>query len=286
MEDAKKATISVVLVFLVVLIGSSSVYTIDAGERGVLLKFGKVSRVSEPGLNFKLPWPVENVVKISTRTFTLEEKGISAYSKDQQLANLRLSVTLAVKNTGVQDLYTQFKNLSVAYERIVAPVINKQIKTVFGQYTAVKAVQERAKLNVDSKIAIVKALEKYSYFDIKSVQIENIDFSKAYEDTIEARMKAEVEVERFKQNLEREKIEAEIVQTQAQAQADAKVRAAKAEAQAIELRSVAEAEAINVKGRALRANPQITNLIKAESWNGVLPTTMLPNSSLPMVNVK
>lgn len=50
---------------------------------------------------------------------------------------------------------------------------------------------------------------------IDGVQIENIDFSDAYEKSIEDRMKAEVAIATRKQNLETEKIQAQIAVTQA-----------------------------------------------------------------------
>lgn len=274
----------VVGVVCVCIVIYSAMYTVDSGERGVVLRYGKVISVSEPGLHFKTP-AIDKVVKIPTRTFTGELPNVLAYSEDQQPADMKVSVTLAVKSTGAEDLYIQFKDLKSAYENVVKPNINKAIKTVFGQFSAIEAVQERQKLNADAQNAVVEVLSPYEFLDIKSVQIENIDFSDAYEQTIEDRMKAEVEVERYKQNLERERVEAEIVVTKAQAQADAQVKAAEAEAKAISLKSTAEADAIQQKGKALSDNPQITALIQVEKWDGVLPKTILPNSAVPMLNI-
>ncbi|BCP51747.1 hypothetical protein K32_03640 [Kaistia sp. 32K] len=50
---------------------------------------------------------------------------------------------------------------------------------------------------------------------IEAVQIENIDFSDTYEAKIEERMSAEIEVQKLKQNAEREKVQAAITVTQA-----------------------------------------------------------------------
>src|SRR4249919_2154249 len=33
-------------------------------QRGVVLRFGQLSRVMQPGPHFKLPWPVERVLKV------------------------------------------------------------------------------------------------------------------------------------------------------------------------------------------------------------------------------
>jgi regulator of protease activity HflC (stomatin/prohibitin superfamily) len=120
---------------------------------------------------------------------------------------------------------------------------------------------------------------------IESVQIENIDFSDAYENSIEQRMLAEVEVQRIQQNAEREKVQAEIAVIQAEAAAAARIEQATAEAQAITLTGEAEASAIRARGEALRDNPNLINLVQAERWNGQLPTTMIPDATVPFMNM-
>ena len=52
-----------VLILLVPLLWST-VYTVDPEEVGVLLTFGEFSGVTEPGLHFKLPYPVQTVQKV------------------------------------------------------------------------------------------------------------------------------------------------------------------------------------------------------------------------------
>ena len=47
-----------VLLVLVVWLGSGF-YTVDTNERGVVLRMGKYNTVTEPGLNWRLPWPLE-----------------------------------------------------------------------------------------------------------------------------------------------------------------------------------------------------------------------------------
>jgi len=74
--------------------------------------------------------------------------------------------------------------------------------------------------------------------------------------------------------------------TQAQAEADAQLAQAKADAQATELRGRAEAEAIKARAQALASNQNLVELTKAERWNGVLPTTVLPSGSLPFIDVR
>lgn len=259
-----------------------SMFTIDEGERGVVLRNGKYSHVAEPGLNFKMPF-IDRVVKIQVRTQTGKLSNIFTYSSDQQPANITLSITLTVAEDGVEALYAQFGSIENAFQRIVEPTVQREIKTVFGQFTALRSVQHREDLNNRVQEAITRALKPYPYLIVNSTQLENLDFSDAYEQTIEDRMKAEVEVERYRQNLEREKVEAQIAVTRAQAQADAQIKAAEAEAKAIALRSEAEASSIERKGQALRNNPNIVQLMQAERWNGQLPRTMVPNGAVPVL---
>ncbi len=132
---------------------------------------------------------------------------------------------------------------------------------------------------------------------IESVQLENIEFSANYLHSIEQRMLAEVEVQKLQQNAEREKVQAQITVTQATAKANAVRAEAQANAEAtrlngeakasnIKITGEAEAAAIEARGKALGNNPNLVTLVQAERWNGVLPTTMVPGSSVPFVSVK
>ena len=114
---------------------------------------------------------------------------------------------------------------------------------------------------------------------IESVQLENIEFSANYLHSIEQRMLAEVEVQKLQQNAEREKVQAQITVTQATAKANAVRAEAQASADALRLNGEARA-------KALGTNPNLVTLVQAERWNGVLPTTMVPGSSVPFVSVK
>ena len=118
------------------------------------------------------------------------------------------------------------------------------------------------------------------------MQIENIDFSDAYEQSIENRMLAEVEVQKLQQNAEREKVQAQITVTQANAQADSIRATAEANAAATRLAGEAEADAIRAKGAALKDNPSLIDLTAAERWDGKLPATMVPGAAVPFIGIK
>jgi regulator of protease activity HflC (stomatin/prohibitin superfamily) len=287
---------AIVAVFVIAIIAAGSWYTVDQTERGVLLRYGAVVGTAQPGLGFKVPL-MDTVEKVTVKTTTFTWDKMNSYSYDQQPADLKISVTLRAAPEKVADLYAKFGSVQTAVNQVVSPVVNQQVKVVFGRYTAVKAIQERGQLNSAIKDAITSTLKDDPMIIIESVQLENIEFSQTYLHSIEQRMLAEVEVQKLQQNAEREKVQAQITVTQATAKANAVRAEAQANAEAtrlngeakasnIKVTGEAEASAIEARGKALGNNPNLVTLVQAERWNGVLPTTMVPGSSVPFVSVK
>lgn len=269
----------VVLFLITVLYGSW--YTVDQGERGVHLRNGKIIGTAAPGLGFKIPL-IDSVVKISTQTHTASYQELQAYSRDQQPATIRASVTFSVPADRVEEVYENFKSIDSMIARLVDRQVPTQVENIFGKYTAISVVQERIKFGIDVTDAITKSIN--GPIVINSVQIENIDFSAAYEKSVEDRMRAEVEVQTQKQNLEKERVSAQIAVTKAQAEADSQLARSKAEAESIRIKGDAEASAIKSRAEALAQNQNLIELTKAEKWDGQLPKTMLPNGTLPFFN--
>ena len=70
-----KTMITLALVALALWLGSSCWFTVRPEERGVVLRFGKLDRTVDPGLNFKLPLGIEEVYKIPVQRQLKEEFG-------------------------------------------------------------------------------------------------------------------------------------------------------------------------------------------------------------------
>ncbi|MDR7088031.1 SPFH domain-containing protein [Cellvibrio fibrivorans] len=271
---------AIVILFLITVLYGSW-YTVDQGERGVHLRNGKIIGTAAPGLGFKIPL-IDSVVKISTQTHTASYQELQAYSRDQQPATIRASVTFSVPADRVEEVYENFKSIDSMIARLVDRQVPTQVENIFGKYTAISVVQERIKFGIDVTDAITKSIN--GPIVINSVQIENIDFSAAYEKSVEDRMRAEVEVQTQKQNLEKERVSAQIAVTKAQAEADSQLARSKAEAESIRIKGDAEASAIKSRAEALAQNQNLIELTKAEKWDGQLPKTMLPNGTLPFFN--
>ncbi len=272
-----------VLLVAVAGLAYASIYTVDQGERGVVLRNGALKGTAEPGLGFMLPF-VDNVVKISVQSRAVRYENVEAYSKDQQPADLVLSIIYRIPTDRVAEVYEKYGSEANIISRLVERKLLEESKSIFGQFNAATSIQERARLNQEISTAVRNAVDGPVVID--SIQVENIDFSAAYESSIEQRMLAEVEVQKLKQNADRETVQAEIVVTQAKAKADAIREQAQAEADAIRLRGEAEASAIAARAKALADNPSIVELVKAERWDGKLPSTMVPGQAVPYLHMK
>lgn len=253
---------------------SGAFYSVDEGQRGVVTRYGKIVKVAEPGLGMKIPL-FDDVQRISVQDHVAIYNQMEAYSRDQQPATLSVSVSyrLLADSDSVSEIYKTYGSRDGLVDRLITRKVMEETKTVFGSFNAESSIRERARLNSEIREAIQKSVAGPVL--ILGVQIEDISFSDAYERSVEERMLAEVAVQRERQNLEKEKIQADIVREQARAQADS-----------ITMKGEAEAAAITARAQALGNNPHLVELTKAERWNGTLPTTVLPNSAVPFINTR
>ena len=259
----------------------TSAYTIDEGERGVILRLGKIVGEAGPGLHFKVPIinSVEKIsVQIQKEAFDKTEMGdtrLQTYSRDQQPATIAMAVNYHV--TDASAVYAQFGSLTGMKSRVINSRAYEQLKTVFGQFDAADAIQKRTLLNAQVFAAIRNAVRGPVVID--SVQIEDITFSNQYETAVELRMQAIVKQQQAEADKQKRIIDADASAYEVKAASDAK-------AHQIEVQGKAEAGAIQARGDALRNNPNLPTLVASEKWNGVLPTTMVPGNVLPFLNIK
>ncbi|MDP6625360.1 MAG: FtsH protease activity modulator HflK, partial [Nitrospinota bacterium] len=72
----KQGNILLIIVGIVVLwLGTGVFFMVGPDEQGVVLQFGRYTRTAQPGLNFKLPAPIETVIKTKVTKVRREEIG-------------------------------------------------------------------------------------------------------------------------------------------------------------------------------------------------------------------
>ena len=65
----------VVIIVAAIILGSTAYYTVGPEETGIILRFGRFSRETGPGLHFKLPFGVERAINVKTGRVFKEEFG-------------------------------------------------------------------------------------------------------------------------------------------------------------------------------------------------------------------
>lgn len=99
-NDNNKNGIGITLILIIGLIvwAFTGIYTIDEGERGVVLRFGAYSETTTAGLHWHLPYPIETVeTVIVDKTRTAKERTVML-TKDENIVDLGVSVQYKVSN--------------------------------------------------------------------------------------------------------------------------------------------------------------------------------------------
>lgn len=291
----KWAVGSVALVIILLTLGCGSFYTVEQGERGVHTRTGALVAIKPPGLHGKIPF-MDAVQKIEIREQPIEWKydaaaqintRMESYSRDQQPADISVTVTWALPGdeTTIAEIFTTYGSRERLYRAVVLPKAVEAVKNVFGTYDAVTVIQQRGKFNLDVSNALKTLLQGYPV-EISGVQVQDISFSDAYENAVEARMMAQVEVQKREQQKQTEQINADIAVIKAKAEAEQVTLDGEARAKVTRMSGDAEAAAIRARADALASNNKLVELTLAEKWDGSLPTTMVPGQSVPFITVR
>ncbi len=193
--------------------------TVKTGEIGIKTRFGKITNtyLSE-GINFKLPFEKIETVNIKVQKYENEET-LETSTKDMQIVTgIKVVVNFQVEGGQAVELY---RNVGSNYkETVLEPSIQETIKSIISKYTAEELVTKRSDVAIDIQNTLNDRTHKYG-INIVSININNFDFSKTYNESIERKAVAEQNALTAQQELETTKAEAEKKKIEAQAEADA-----------------------------------------------------------------
>jgi len=183
------STVLVVLAFL-----SSTVFVVDQRQFGIKYALGQIKEViTEPGLNFKLPPPLQNVTYLDKRLLTLD-------STDTE------SMLTAEKQRVVIDWYVRWRITDPsAYIRNVGTTegqgaiqLNRVVRNAFQEEVNRRTVQDmisgkREQTMADVKREVLEAVKgsKPWGIDIVDVRITRVDYVEAITESVYSRMEAE-----------------------------------------------------------------------------------------------
>ena len=272
----KLAAVLVVLLVLAIVVANTCTAVVPTGYTGILTTFGRVADYTlDAGFHFKSPF--QQVTLMDNR----EQKTAfttMAFSSDIQQVDVQGSINYNINKSTAMTL---FKDVGVGYyNTLVNPRMQENLKAVFSKYTAEELISSRDKLSVEIRESLSGEMNSYG-INIISVSIENIDFTDAFTEAVEAKqvaqqskLKAEIEqaqrTHEAQQEAERQKIAAE---------AEANVQKIQADAEAYAIRTKAEAEAEANRLVAESLTDELINYTEVNKWDGKLPTYMAGGDS-------
>jgi len=232
--------------FAIVTVFAATV-NIDPGHEGVIydrVEGVKMDKVLEPRLHFIITY-IQTVVEVETRTVKKEVVAESV-SKDIQKTTSTIALNYHPTKGKTPILYD---DVGLNYEeRIIAPAIQECVKAVTARYTAEELVTERELVSLEMKNMLHERL-KSAYITVDYFSVVNFEFTEKFQQSVESKQVAEQKALEAKHDLVRIEIEKQ---------------------QAI-ARAQGEAEAIRIKGEALKDNPMLVELEAVYKWNGVMP---------------
>jgi regulator of protease activity HflC (stomatin/prohibitin superfamily) len=254
-----KALLVGVFLLLAGITSCSSIYTVDAGERGIILTWGSVTSIVTDGLHMKLPY-VQSLVLVDVRTRKAHAPAQAA-SSDMQRVGTEVALNYHLDPVRLEEIYTK-TGLDIE-PTLIDPRIQEVVKAVVAKYQADKLLAQREVVKAEIEQALKVSLAPYHVL-VEAVQITDFKFSEQYDAAIEAKQTAEQNAQKAKNDLERIKVEAE-----------QKIATAQAEAEAIRIQS----EAIKAQG-----GQGYVQLKAIEKWDGKLPTYQ-GSGPLPFLDV-
>lgn len=197
---------------VVIVLAFMCIRSVDAGQVGVITRFGEINREAQSGLALKLPWPIEQIYYMDTRIQKQQEESTAATS-DLQDVSATLAVNYALNREEATRVY---KEIGLEYrDRVVIPAVQESFKAATAQYTANELLTKRADVKQKALEIIKRRIEPYG-IRVDDVSIVNFSFSQDFSKSIEAKQVAAQEAERAQFNLERARLDAEAQNAQKQ----------------------------------------------------------------------
>lgn len=237
----------------------SSFVTVNPGERGVVIRLGKIQNgILDEGTHPVLPF-ITSVKKLNVR---LQKTDIaaSAGTKDLQSVNTNLALNWYIEPSKVNKVYQEIGDEQEVVARIITPALNEVLKAATPKRTAEEILIKRAELKEEIDQEIKQRLAVYG-IQVNGVALVNVAFSSEFAKAIEAKQIAEQQAK--------------------QAEYDA-LKASK-EAQAEINRAKGQAEAQRLMRQTL--TPELLQKQAIEKWNGQFPQVMSGNGTMPFINV-
>ncbi|MBW4489898.1 MAG: prohibitin family protein [Trichocoleus desertorum ATA4-8-CV12] len=232
---------------------------VNAGERGVVMHFGKVqNQVLDEGIHAVMP-VLTSVKKMSVRVHK-DDINARAASKDLQDVTTEVAINWHIDPAQVNTVYQRVGNKEQIVSGIITPAVSEVVKAATAKKNVEEILTKRTELKGEIDDQLKKRLASYGLL-VDDVSLVNFGFSPEFNKAIEAKQIAEQEAK-----------QAEFTALRAKQDAEAAVNRAKGQAEAQRL-------------QRLTLTPELLQQQAIEKWDGRFPTVMGGNGTLPLVNI-
>lgn len=193
-----------VIIAIVLIALSTCFYTVDTGERGVVLRFGSLSSVASEGLNIRIP--IADDVKI----MSIRDKNLTIHtevsSSDIQTITVDVALVYSLDPSEVGRIFQTYgENIE---NTLVRPTLSEKVNAVIAEYPIERFVEKRAEISDKINTSFSEQVAGTG-IKVKSLLITSHDFSDDFNKAIEDKKIAEQGALTAKFTLERMKLEAE-----------------------------------------------------------------------------
>lgn len=269
-----------VLLALIVIGALAGIRVVDPSETAAVVVLGEVRGTAGSGLSWNLPWPLATYDRYQNRLVvyqtskvdedTGEILGDAEYmdtpveikTEDGQTATVEFNIGFHIEEKDVTYVRNSVSsNMKDLVERVIAFHGRSVPRNLAAEYTAegLYAV-DRAKFEAACKAELSVIFAEYGVV-LDEFALRDVNFSKLYEDSIEAQQIARENIETEAYNADAAVNTAKQTEELAKGTAAAALLQANAAAEATKLQADADAYAIEAKGLALRSNPEVMNLL-------------------------
>ncbi len=144
-----------VVIGLVVTLLLNCFVLVGEQQRGVVLRFGQAARVMQPGPNFKLPWPVERVIKVDATTVQSFSNTVPVLTRDENIVVVSFNVQYRVGDP-TQYLFGT-RNAREVLEQTAVSAVREQI----GRANLDTALNARGPLSTAAQTSLQASLDSY-----------------------------------------------------------------------------------------------------------------------------
>jgi regulator of protease activity HflC (stomatin/prohibitin superfamily) len=267
-------------------------FTVGQNEVAVVTTWGQLSHVAGPGLHFKMPF-MQDAYTYRTDLQSLSSTNkINTYTIDNQEVDIQYTVFYQIPNEKIEFIFGHNRDYK---ERLVSLTIDR-IKAAMGQVNVQQVAEKRGELRDKIRDTLKNDAQPLGV-EVIDFQLPDLQYTDAFRAAVNnaAVQKANIEsVEYQRQQAEKTALMAQVqalgqanaAREAAKGAADARLAQATAEAKAIQLQGEAQAEAIRAQAEALKSNPDLVNLRRAERWDGKLPTSIYGSAPIPFLNAQ